>query len=805
MFAKSRKSEYDVFISYRRGDGAAEARLIQAALAKNGLRAFLDVTDLAKGHFEESLLKQIKETPNFIVVLSEHALDRCAEDGDFLRGEIACAIAAKRNIFPVMLPKFAFPEESKLPEDIRLLPRNNGVPYSHELFDGMIVRLVEMIRPRPLTAWQKTWRASKKHPGRVGLSVAMIAAAIVAVFWFAGTRPVLSFAPRDWILLTDFDNQTGEAVFDKTLLTALTVSLEQSARANVFPRALLPDTLKRMNKPVTQAIDETIGREICLRENIRGLLSCRISRVGREYVLSAQVLDPQSGISKRSYLERAKGQEEVLTALDKIASQLRRDLGESLSSIRMADRPLPQITTSSLEALKSFVDAGDLWAKGQYREAIQAYKIAVKLDEDFALAHASLGNAYSSFIVNQPVDGKAEYEKALQLSTRTTERERFFIELQYTDSLGHAEEANKLYKVYLERYPYDWVARANFASALRGGGQYQEAIEQGLELIRLAPRNANAYIGLATAYIGICNVEEALRYYNKAFELEPSWKTGGNLNHEYGFVLVSKGDEAEAEKVFEQALANPGTKGLPERSLGWLALYRGRYHAAKNHFEASLLAFKAIGNAQLSEGRTHVLLGIVAAGQGDRIGLLRNLAEAEEFIPKIQSKVWMGSLIGCLEARSGAREKAEKVLQIIKPVVDFENAEQSSQFHRLEGEIALARGRKNEAFEPFNLAQNEKPGPQTMEALARAYAAAGNVDQSIVWYQKLTECPITPLGWEVQQDSLIANYDLAKLYLAKGQKDKAAASLGKLLMLWKDADPDIPVLKQAKAEYAKLQ
>jgi len=506
----------------------------------------------------------------------------------------------------------------------------------------------------------------------------------------------------------------------------------------------------------------------------------------------------------RSYLERAKGQDNVLNSLDNIASRLRRDLGESLNSIQMADRPLPLVTTSSLQALKNYVDASDLWSKGKYHEAVPLYKNAVQLDPDFAMAHAALGGAYYSFIFNDPVDGKTEYEKALQLSSRTTERERLSIQAGYAANLNHVGEANNLYHLYLDKYRDDWRMRSNFAGMLRETGQYQEAIQQYLEVIRIAPKDGGAYINIATSFSGLGQTADALRYYGQAFELEPTWKTSGNLNHEYGFTLVRSGDETAARNVFALALEKPDTKGLAQRSLGWLALYHGQYRAARTSFEAALLYYSAT-KAPLSVSRQEFLLAIVADGQSDRVRKLHQLDEAAKFLPEIGPKVWMGSLTGCAYARAGEPKKAEKILQSIKPAVDFNSPDQSSQYHRLEGEIALAQGRKAQALESFNLAQNEKSGVQTMEALARAYVAAGDLNQAITWYEKLIESPSPPLGWEPQQDWLVAHYHMAKAYLARGEKDKAAPLLEKLLTLWKDADPDIPLLIAAKSEYAKMK
>jgi len=652
--------------------------------------------------------------------------------------------------------------------------------------------------------WRGIWRASRTHPWRATFSLSMFAAVFFVVFWLAGARPVLSFSARDWILISDFNNQTGESVFDGSLVAALTVSLEQSAHANVFPRAQLPDALKRMNKPPTEAINETVGREICLRENIRGLVSCRIARVGQEYLVSAQVIDPHNGVSVRSYLERAKGQDAVLNALDEIARRLRRDLGESLSSIRTNDRPLPQVTTSSLQALKNYVEGSEAWNKGKYHEATQFFANALRVDPDFAMAHAALGNADYSFIYNNPIDGKTEYEKALQLSGRVTERERLSIEVGYAANLKHVAEAVRLYNVYLDKYPDDFRVRFNYASLLRENGEFHEAIDQYTQGLRLSPKNAGAYINVATAYNGLGETAQALRYYNQAFELEPGWKTAGNLNHEFGFTLVRSGDESEARKVFDLALQKPDMKGLALRSQGWLALYHGQYRVAKSRFEDALLFYKA-NKSTLSETRQNILLSIVADGQGDRNHSIACLDEAAARMPQLAPKVWVGSLTGSAYARAGALRKAEVTSQLLKPLVDVNNLEQSSQFHRLEGEIALAQGKKADALKLFNLAQNEKSNAQTLEALARAYAAAGDSDQAVAWYEKLLALPEQPLGYEPQQDWLAAYYRLGIAYLSRGDKTKAAVVLGKFLSLWKEADPDLPLLRDAKAAYARAQ
>ena len=210
------------------------------------------------------------------------------------------------------------------------------------------------VAPGPTDAPQAGTRASVKgtRGRRLALRTALAALPVLVVVmvtavWMGSRRPMLSFAPRDWVLVADFDNQTGEPMFDRSLLTALKVSLEQSAHANVVPDARIASALTRMKRDPASRIDAALGREISSRENIRALVSCSIVRVGPRYVLSARIVDPRTGDTVRSYDEPAVGEDEVLPALSSLAADIRRGLGESLTSIQQRNRPLPQVTTAS--------------------------------------------------------------------------------------------------------------------------------------------------------------------------------------------------------------------------------------------------------------------------------------------------------------------------------------------------------------------------------------------------------------------------------------------------------------------------
>lgn len=655
----------------------------------------------------------------------------------------------------------------------------------------------------PSAPWNLILRAARAHPRRAGLLLVPLAAVLVAVFWFASRQPPLPSSARDWILLANFENQTGEPLFDNSLLTALTVSLGQSTRVNIFPRALINDTLRRMGQPATAKVNEEIGREICQREGIRALLIPGIARSGREYVVSARLVNPLTGVAVRSYLESARDQDHVLDALGDIAAHLRHDLGESLDSIQKGGRPLAKVTTSSLQALKYFTDGQGAWNKGEYEQAVELLQNAVRLDPDFAEAHAALGNAYYSFINNDPVDGRKEYEKALKLADRTTERERMAIQAMYAGAQKHTRDAVRLFTVYLKRWPDDWEMRYDLANTLHNAGFERQAILQYKKVLQIAPADARPLINLATTYGALGDYAQALQSYEQAFRLEPAWVTAGTLNHEYGFALVHAGKEETARRIFAQAMDKPNMRGRAERSLAWLALYHGHYHEAKGRLEGALLADRA-NKWRLSEAREHVLLSIVAKGEGNRARRVSELDAAARIVPGLLDKVWMGSLVGTEYARCGLVQKAERLLQWIRPVADEGNVQQSSQLHLLEGEIALARKHAPQAIELFSLADEEMHSPMAHEGLARSYRAAGNLDRTIAAYEQLVGLANPPLGWEPQQDWIAAHYCLAQAYRAKGNASKEEAALSPLLILWKDADPGLPLLRKARLLNAEL-
>lgn len=624
--------------------------------------------------------------------------------------------------------------------------------------------------------------------------------------WLWRGRSALSFNSRDAVLITDFENQTGDPRFDYALGTAFRASLAQSHRVNVFPRDRLDPVLKMMGQAPGEKITRGLGREICQRVNIRGLIAASVTRTGQEYEIAAQLIDPQTDETVRAYLEHSQGEDHLLDALDKISAEVRRDLGESLYQIHRNQLPLAQVTTPSLQALKDYSNGKLLWQAAKYDEALANFRAAVAVDPDFAVANAALGNAYYSFVYNQYREGQEYYEKALANSSRITSREREIIETQYAEDRGHVGEAMRLYERYLDEYPDDLDMRFDYARLLRTHGHPVEGLQQDQQILRLTPNNAHTYIDMATAYHSLGKLRASLQAYHKAFQIDPQIEVAGNISREYGFTLVQDGQIPEAEHFFSVLSSDSKFEETGLRSLGFLELYRGSYRKAQEYLERALRIDRA-SQQSFGAARVRYLLAVIASGQGRTTDEIAQLDLIMADFPAIEDKVSYGSLVGQAYARAGEVTKAEKILSQIAPLADSRSEEQSSYLSVLKAEIADAKEENAQALELLDRPHtdsSEATLPITLDALGHTYQLAGDKDQAIASYQQLLTLPNACIGWEPQQQCLEDRYILAEDYAVTGQKDKALSTLERLLLIWKDADSDLPLKEKAQKLHASL-
>ena len=623
------------------------------------------------------------------------------------------------------------------------------------------------------------------------------------------SQNALAFQSRDWIVLADFENLTQEPVFDRSLKLAMEVGLAQSQFVNVFPPARVNDALQRMQKKVDR-LDATLASEIAEREGIRGVLACSIAKVGNQYMLTAQLIDPASKSVGLTDSERADGQEQVLGALDKLATRLRRRLGESLGAMSATSVPMPQATTPSLEALRLYTDS--FRTKGEGTDLLLQ---AIKLDDGFALAHAELGlRYYLTGSRAQRVAGEEHFVKALSLADRLTPRERLWITATAEDSRGNRERAAEAYRNYVDRYPDD--ARAWFRlgwTQMAGLGQYKPAEESFRHVIAINPHDSSAYVNLASTLSGQEQFDASRQAYQKSFELMPAMLTETFVNHEYGFTLVRTGDLDGAADAFRKmkAVTEPrDRKPRGMRSLALLEMYRGRYGSAIGELREAVLLHRTYGYG-ISEFRDRLFLGRALAAKGMSAAARAEVDAARALSTKLTlGPEWLASL-GRLDARWGRLREARQMLVLAEKAAG--NTLTDSTINRnlqqdplevmgLKGEIALAERRFAEAVTLLEAVAASRRGNDVIYSLGTALQGAGRFDQAAEAYQRLLNRK--PFGLEAQEDWLAAHVGAGDVLERLNRPDAARQTYEKLLALWKDGDQDLTLRARALAGLARI-
>jgi len=649
-------------------------------------------------------------------------------------------------------------------------------------------------------------------PVRLALTAVVVVLAVIAAAWLAKAlffktpAKALAFQERDWILITDFDNQTGEQVFEGSLTTALTVGIQQSQYVNAFPPSRIQETLKRMRRTDAKKIDETIGREIALREGIKGMLACGISKVGDNYLLTAKIVDPDKQTSVFSDSSKAKGKEEVLKSLDELARKVRRALGESMAKISAQKMPLIKATTSSLEALNYYTRS----QKAPGETPFQLLKQAIELDPDFALAHSEMGLKY--YIIGNRAKGEEHFQKALSLLDRLTAREKLWIQAIVEDWRGNRDQGIQNYRAYLDQYPDDSQAWFRLGYAYLLARQLEPGAEAFKRVIKLDSSDSSGYINLATCYRGLRKNEEALANYQKAFQLNPEEATGNFVNNEYGYLLVRMGKLLEARRTFEKMIARPenAKKARGYRSLGLLDMYQGKYAAAQESLKAAINLNKA-SQYKLSEMRDHLFLAINLSFKRQNTAFEKEMAAVNLIQKEIKIEPFFLYHIGKIYARLNRLQDAVRLLTNLESLVGDvlatsgvgrSNKTDQAAYYLLKGEIELIENKHEEAINSFEMAGN-LDSTMVEDSLAFAYAKNGNLDKAIEKCRGFLGTDV--LGREGQEQWILAHYQLGRLYEQKGESAEAAKSYERFLDIWKEADPGIPEVEDAKTRLAGLK
>jgi eukaryotic-like serine/threonine-protein kinase len=614
----------------------------------------------------------------------------------------------------------------------------------------------------------------------------------IADYWFTHRAPALT--GKDSILVTDFVNTTGDTVFDGTLKKALSVDLGQSPFLNVFSDAKVQQAIKFMGRAGETRITSDVGREICQREGIRAMITGTIAGLGSQYVITLDAVNGATGDTLAETQAQASSKDKVLDALGDATSKLRAKLGESLNSIQKFNTPLAQATTSSLEALKAFTLGEATFNKGGELEAVPFYKHATELDPNFALAYARLGTAYSN--LGQQDLMQQNQQKAFDLKDRASEREKLYITSHYyMESSGQLEKGIQAYELYKQTYPQDMIPWNNLAVSYNQLGQFDTALEDAREAMRLAPDVINGYGQAAFSYMGLNRLDEAKAVIHEAL----AKKMDAPFMHAaLADIALVQGDEAAWKH--EEELESATTQGQEDVAFreGRLAVSRGQLRKARELFKrAAALAVQINLNEFVPDNAAQ--LGTVEALYGERPAALEDVTAAMKGTPPFNLKLSVAAAL----ALAGEDARAQALASEVAKARPLDTLVQSVEVPTIHAVIAMNHG---DAAKAINLLESAQPYDKadvgTLFLRGQAYLKAQRGSDAAQEFQKVIG--LTNLNPESPFISL-AHLGLARAYALEGDKSKARVAYQDFLALWKDADPDIPLLKEAKTEYAKLQ
>jgi eukaryotic-like serine/threonine-protein kinase len=617
---------------------------------------------------------------------------------------------------------------------------------------------------------------------------------IVVIALVLYQRRAHAITGTDSILVTDFVNTTGDAVFDGTLKKALAVDLQQSPFLKVVPDQQVQKTLKFMGRPPDQVVTSDIGREICQRDGIKAMLTGSIALVGSQYLLTLEAVNASTGDSLGQAQQQATGKDAVLSSLGSAATKLREKLGESLASVQKFDKPLDQATTSSLEALKAFTLADELHNKLEDIQSIPLYQQAIQLDPNFALAHLRLGIVAGN--TAQPSLADKEVKEAFELRDRTSEYERLYITAYYYFDTGQTEKSMEAGELMKRTYPRDEVSRINLAVDYQLAGQHQKTVENCLEAIQLSPDTLNCYLVGAFSYKVLGRFDNADSLLAQAQQRNIK---GSLLYVALANSALLRGDAATAAhmqdlakstpegelRVFEQQASYAGALGqIPrERDLRSQAVDRAK--------SLGLADFAA--DQLIDEANTDAVLGYTSRA-AEEIDAALALSRDPFFVA------------GAADTASAAGEdqKAETLLTEARHGRPEDTFIQDEIAPRIQARSEIRHGKAADAIQTLAIGQPYEDGIFFDTHLLRGQAciASGQADAAVSEFRKVVARRVTSI---FSTDYALAQLGLGRALAARHDTANARTAYQDFFATWKSADPDIPVLIEAKKEYAKLQ
>jgi tetratricopeptide (TPR) repeat protein len=660
-------------------------------------------------------------------------------------------------------------------------------------------------------------KAKPKKP--IVLRGAAVAGAAVLVVglsigaWLFYARKAHALTDKDTIVLGDFTNTTGDAIFDDTLKTALNISLGQSPFLNVLSDSEVAKTLQQMTRPADTKLTPGVARELCQRAGSKAYLAGTIGSLGSQYVLGLKAVNCRSGDTLAEEQVTAASKEKVLDTLGQAASKLRGELGESLATVQKLDVPLEQATTSSLEALQAYSLGGKALNEKGPAAALPYHQRAIQLDPNFATGYGALGGDYLSL---SELGRASEYfTKAFQLREHASEREKLLIAADYySDVTGELDKAAQTYQQAIESYPQEYLAYINLGIVYAEQGQYEKAGEVVRQAVHLAPGQASVYGNLANDTLALQRFDEARQSIHEA----QSRKLDDFIFHNALYALAFLGSDSAAMAEQQQWFA-----GKPEENLG-LALASDTEAYGGHVGKARELTKRAVDSAIRADSKENG--AIWQANAALREAALDNLAEARqiaaEALKLAPTSQGVESEAALTFAMAGDTARAESLAQDLGKRFPLDTQMQSLWLPAIQAQLALNKKNPAAALNTLQAASPIELGQIAFVAnisclyptyvRGEAYLAAGQGSAAAAEFQKILNH--SGIVWNCWTGALahlgVARANALQAKTSQGADADAArvralAAYKDFLTLWKDADPDIPILKEAKAEYAKLQ
>ena len=650
----------------------------------------------------------------------------------------------------------------------------------------------------------------------VPAAVVLVAAAIGGTFYFRShsTKPATALTEKDTIVLSDFTNTTGDAIFDDTLKTALTVSLRQSPFLNVLSDSEVAKTLQQMTRPADTKLTPGVARELCQRAGSKAYVAGTVGSLGSEYVLGLKVVNCQSGDTLAEEQVTAASKEKVLDTLGEAASKLRGELGESLASVQKLDVPLEQATTPSLEALKAYSLGIKATNEKGYAAALPYDQRAIQLDPNFAMGYWAVGGDYSG--LGELGRASEYYTKAFQLREHASEREKLAIAADYYLTVtGELDKAAQTYQEQIESYPRS-PAYGNLGNVYGAQGQYEKAAEVTRHSIRLAPDRIGPYEALANFSLALQGFDEARQSIHEA----QARKLDDYILHNALYALAFLGADSAAMAEQQQWFA-----GKPDYENHGLVLASDTEAYAGHLGKARELTKRAVDSAvrtdQKENGAVYLAnAALQQAAYGNPAEARQSAAEALKLAPASQG---VESEAALAFAMAGDTARAESLAQDLGKRFPLDTQMQSLWLPAIQAQLALDKKNPTAAFTdlqaataPIELGQigfvaNISCLYHVYER-GEAYLAAGQGSEAAAEFQKILDH--SGIVWNCWTGALahlgVARANALQSRTSQGADADAArvrglAAYKDFLTLWKDADPDIPILIAAKSEYAKLK